>query len=98
MADTLIQSLVAECFGTVIFFSCILAWGEPIPIVIGLLAAIYAFGKVADCHFNSAVSFMMLLKGDLSFPKFLAYVVAQCIGATIALIWWRSTLGAKNTK
>lgn len=92
----MITSLISECVGTVIFFSCILAWGEPIPIVVGLLAAIYAFGKVSGGHFNSAVSFMMLLKGDLTVPKFIAYVIAQCIGATIALIWWKSTLGAKK--
>jgi glycerol uptake facilitator-like aquaporin len=92
----MLTNLVAECVGTVIFFSCILAWGEPIPIVIGLLAAIYAFGKVSGGHFNSAVSFMMLLKGDINFPKFVAYVAAQLIGATIALLWWKNTLGAKK--
>ena len=60
----MIPSLIAECLGTALFFSCILAYGEPIPIVVGLLAAIYAFGKVSGGHFNCAVSFMMFLKGD----------------------------------
>jgi glycerol uptake facilitator-like aquaporin len=92
----MLPALIAECVGTVIFFSCILSWLEPIPIVVGLLAAIYAFGKISGGHFNPAVSFMMLLKGDINVPTFIAYVAAQLIGATLALIWWKSTLGAKT--
>ena len=93
----MLPALFAEAIGTMIFFSCILAWGEPIPIVIGLLAAIYAFGKISGGHFNSAVSFMMLLKGDIDMSKFIAYVAAQLIGATLALIWWKYTLGSKKS-
>jgi len=92
----MIASLIAECLGTALFFSCILAWGEPIPIVIGLLAAIYAFGKISGGHFNSAVSFMMFLKGDIDLPVMFAYILAQMIGATLALIWWKNTLGNKK--
>ena len=86
-------ALLAECIGTIIFFSCILSWGEPIPIVVGLLAAIYGFGKISGGHFNPAVSFMMLLKGDLTPIRFISYICAQLIGATLALLWWRGTLG-----
>lgn len=92
----MLTSLIAEAIGTMIFFSCILAWGEPIPIVVGLLAVIYAFGKVSGGNFNPAVSFMLLLKGDMNVPKFIAYVAAQLVGATLALIWWKNTLGAKK--
>ena len=52
----MIPSLISECLGTALFFSCILAYGEPIPIAVGLLAAIYAFGKISGGHFNCAVS------------------------------------------
>lgn len=93
----MIEALIAESIGTFLFFGCILAWGEPIPIVVGLLGAIYAFGKISGGHFNPGVSYMMLLKGDMSFSKFLLYVIAQLIGATIAVIWWQQTL-AKKTK
>lgn len=92
----MIPSLIAECLGTALFFSCILAYGEPIPIVVGLLAAIYAFGKISGGHFNCAVSFMMFLKGDINFQKFILYVIAQLIGAVIALTWWRHTLLGKK--
>ncbi len=92
----MLTSLIAEAIGTLIFFSCILAWGEPIPIVVGLLAAIYAFGKISGGHFNPGVSFMMLLKGDIDMAKFVSFVAAQLIGATLALMWWKMTLGSKK--
>lgn len=92
----MLTALIAECVGTVIFFSCILSWGEPIPIVVGLLAAIYAFGKISGGHFNPGVSFMMLLKGDINTPTFIAYIAAQLIGAILALLWWRNTIGASK--
>jgi aquaporin Z len=92
----MLSALLSECVGTVIFFSCILSMGEPIPIVVGLLAAIYAFGKISGGHFNPGVSFMMLLKGDIAIPTFIGYVIAQLIGATLALLWWKTTLGAKT--
>jgi glycerol uptake facilitator-like aquaporin len=86
----MLTSLIAECLGTAIFFSCILAYGEPIPIVIGLLAAIYAFGKVSGGHFNCAVSFLMYMKGDINLMKCISYSLAQLVGALIALAWWKN--------
>ena len=90
--------LLAEFIGTFIFFSCILTWGEPIPIVIGLLAAIYAFGKVSGGHFNSAVSFMMFLKKEISLTQFVGYVIVQLIAAAVALIWWNYVKNKQNLK
>ncbi len=89
----MIAALISECFGTIIFFYCILATGNPIAIVVGLLAAIYAFSQISGGHFNPGVSYLMYLKGDINLLTFIAYVIAQLIGATITLIWWKSTLG-----
>jgi aquaporin Z len=91
----MLPALIAEFAGTGLFLSCILAWGEPIPVAVGLLAALYAFGKVSMGHFNSAVSAMMYVKGDIDGPTLVAYVVAQLLGAMVALLWWRNTLGAR---
>jgi aquaporin Z len=85
----MLHALLAETVGTFIFFMCILQAAEPIPIAIGLLAAIYIFGKVSGGHFNSTVSLLMLMKGDIDFNKFIAYVLAQCIGAVLALSAWK---------
>lgn len=94
----MIEALIAECLGSLVFFTCILSYGEPIPIVVGLLAAIYAFGKISGGHFNPAVSFMMLLKGDIKLPKFITYVLMQLLGAGLAVLWWKTnnkTFGKK---
>lgn len=85
----MLPQILAEIIGVFVFFSAILSYGEPIPIVIGLLAAIYAFGKVSGGNYNPAVSFMLFLKGDLPFNTFIIYVLAQLVGATMALLWWK---------
>ena len=93
----MIWEAIAEALGTAIFFSCILSYGvSPIAIAIGLLAAIYAFGRVSGGNFNPGVSFLMYVKGDMDLTKFLVYVVAQLIGAMLALLFWKYTLGSKK--
>ena len=84
----MIPSLIAEFIGTFVFLSIILIQGEPIPIVVGLLAAIYAFGKVSGGHFNPAVSYMMFLKKSIDVPTFIAYIFVQILGASLAYVWW----------
>lgn len=91
----MINAIICEILGVFVFFSVILSVGEPIPIVIGLLAAIYAFGKLSG-HFNPGVSFMMWLKGDLSFNTFITYVLAQLVGATLALLWYKNFISNKK--
>ena len=82
----------AEVLGTALFFTVILSYGEsPVAIAVGLLAAIYAFSKVSGGHFNSALSFLMLVKGDINATQFGMYVVAQIIGAMLAYYWWKHT-------
>lgn len=85
----MLHSILSECIGTFVFFTCILQSTDPIPIAIGLLAAIYMFGKISGGHFNSTVSLLMLMKGDIDFNKFLTYVLAQSIGAVLALGTWK---------
>lgn len=86
----MIAAIIAECIGTAFFFSCTLAYDEPISVVIGLLAAKYAFGKISGGHFNSTGSLLMFMKGAIDFKRFMLYVIAQCVGALFALIWWNT--------
>lgn len=85
-------SLVAEFIGTFFFLAVILKRGEPIPIAVGLLAAIYLAGSVSGGHFNPAVSFLVHLK-DKSFgiDDLGYYVVAQLAGAYTALQFAKQT-------
>lgn len=76
---------LVEFIGTFVFLSVILRIGEPIPIAVGLLAAIYFGGSISGGHFNPAVSFMMYLKENLSMQDLPLYVLAQLLGGASAL-------------
>ena len=83
--------LLTEFIGTFVFLAVILTVGQPIPIVIALLAAIYFGGSISGGHFNPAVSTMMMVKGSLSTEKYIGYVIAQILGGLVALLWWNTT-------
>jgi len=92
----MLPAILGEFLGTFFFLLVILMVGEPIPIVVGLLASIYAFGGLSGGHFNPAVSTMMLAKGDIDAMTYGAYVVAQIAGGLAALFLW--TLTKKDKK
>lgn len=92
----MLAAVLGEFIGTFVFLLVILVVGQPIPIVVGLLAAILAFGNLSGGHFNPAVSTMMLAKGDISVGVYLMYVVAQVLGGLAALTWWAVTTKGKK--
>ncbi len=77
-----------EFLGTFLFLSIILSTGDPIAIVVALLAMIYFGGKISGGNFNPAVSFMFWTKGDMSSVDFIFYVIAQLLGAYSAYIFY----------
>lgn len=87
----MLSAVLGEFIGTFVFLLVILVVGQPIPIVVGLLAAILAFGNLSGGHFNPAVSTMMLAKGDISVVQYALYVIAQVLGGLAALMWWSMT-------
>lgn len=83
--------IFAEALGTFFFLGVILAsGGQVLTIVIGLAASIYLVSKFSSAHLNPAVSVMMLAKGDINGTKCISYVLAQIIGALLALTWYQS--------
>jgi aquaporin Z len=90
--DTL--KLIVEFIGTFFFLSIILntltlSTAEksigPISVAVGLLAAIYFGGKVSGGHFNPAVSVAMYLKQNITLNLLVGYIVAQLLGAGVAV-------------
>lgn len=59
-----------------------------------LLCLCYCIGNISGCHVNPAVSFAMLLSGNMSVKDFCGYVVAQLIGAVAgaALLYWFTSI------
>ena len=85
----MIGKFFVEFIGTFIFLSIIICVGEPIPIAVGLLAAIYLGGKISGGNFNPAVSTMFFLKNTLSLQEYAYYVAAQILGAVCALYFYK---------
>ncbi len=76
---------LVELIGTFVFLSVILRVGQPIPIAVALLSAIYFGGSISGGHFNPAVSVMMYLNKALSLDDLPLYVVSQIAGGVAAL-------------
>ena len=62
--------------------------------VLGTLVAL--LGPVSGAHFNPAVTLIMALRGRLSWPDALAYMLAQVLGARGALFVARFLFAAVN--
>ena len=83
----MLLQLFTEFIGTFIFLGVILKTGDALAIGIALASVIYFGGKISGGNFNPAVSFMMLLSNKMDITKFVAFVIAQLLGATAAFIF-----------
>jgi aquaporin Z len=50
---------------------------------LAVLAMAYTIGGVSGCHINPAVTVSMLIAGKISMRDSVAYIVSQCVGATL---------------
>jgi aquaporin Z len=51
---------------------------------LAIVAMAYGIGPISGCHVNPAVSFGFVMAGRMSFGEFIAYAVAQILGAIVA--------------
>ncbi len=89
------KKLIAEIIGTatLVFFGCgsvvLAATGTfdqlAVSLAFGLaiVAMAYGIGPVSGCHVNPAVSFGAFVAGRMKFNDFIAYAIAQCVGALL---------------
>ena len=89
---------LAEFLGTFIFLFIILQQGQPIPIAVGLLAVIYAFGNISGGHFNPAVTIMMGVDKKVSTSQAMLYIAAQVAGGICAVLLYRYLAERKKDK
>jgi aquaporin Z len=57
-----------------------------------VMAMILFMGKVSGAHFNPAVSFAFALRGDFPWRRVPGYIVAQFIGATLAVLFLQAVV------
>ena len=82
--------LLGEFLGAFLFLLVILFTGNWAAIGAALAGLIFVLAPVSGGHVNPAVSLAMYVKGSLSGTEFLAYTVAQLMGAVAAVYTFRS--------
>ena len=91
------KKLIAEVIGTfilVFFGTCAIVYmgtdigklGIRMAFGLEVVAAAYGIGSISGAHLNPAVSLGMVTAGRMSVGDFIGYVVAQVIGAILAII------------
>ncbi len=91
------QKFIAEMIGTfiLVFFGCGAAvlmgaeigfLGISFAFGLSIVAAAYGLGAISGAQLNPAVSLGFLLSGRMPASEFVAYVIAQLVGATVAAL------------
>lgn len=91
------KKAIAEIVGTfiLVFFGCgsavlmgaeIGLHGIAMAFGLSIVAAAYGIGTISGAHLNPAVSFGFLVSGRMSNSDFITYVIAQVVGAILAIL------------
>lgn len=93
-----IGAIVAEFVGTFIFAAAIIAsQGSPVIVGFALVGLVLAIGTLSNVHFNPALSIAAWLTRRISGIRAVAYIIAQVLGAMLALVvlnWFAHANGA----
>jgi aquaporin Z len=76
---------LAEFIGTILFMYVYLATGNPLAIGATLAVVILLTREISGGHINPAVSIAMTAAGQLPTRELVPYIVAQSLGALVAL-------------
>jgi aquaporin Z len=112
IGETSMKKPIAEFIGTftLVFFGCgaaviagmgsgptsINVLGIAFAFGLAIVAMAYGIGPISGCHVNPAVSFGVLLSGRMTTGDFIAYVIAQVLGAIAGAIVLYLILSGKS--
>ena len=74
----------SEFIGTFALLSSILFSGNALLVGLTLATVIWAIGDISGAHVNPIVTFVMYLKGNVSFKTYNYYFIAQALGGLAA--------------
>ena len=94
----MLPMVLAETLGTFFFVGVILATAgtnilAPFAIGLALTIAIYFTNGASLGALNPAVTIALFARGQLKVPEMVVYIVSQLVGALLAVMWWKTTLG-----
>ncbi len=81
----MIEAIVVEFMGTLVFLYVILATGHFAAIGAALALMIYLGGPISGGNFNPAVTVMLVMAKKQKMETLLPYIVAQVAGGIVAL-------------
>jgi glycerol uptake facilitator-like aquaporin len=94
----MLNEYFAEGIGSFIFFTIILTKGDAIMISVALLIGILIASVASQGHLNPAVTAMIYAKGGMSGEKSVGYIIAQLLGAGLALTWAKHIGGTSKAE
>src|SRR5947209_7654152 len=73
--------------------------GTLAPLAIGaaLMVMVFAGGHISGAHYNPAVSTAVLIRGRMTPPEWVTYVITQLVAAVLAGLLARAVSGAGST-
>jgi len=81
----MLNTYLVEFLGTALFVFIILATGNPLAIGAALAFILLITGPISGGHVNPAVTIVMASMGNISPNDILPYILAQVLGALVAL-------------
>ena len=81
-----IAKYILEGLGAFLLVSAILLIGQPVAIVLMFAAIVFFLANITGAHINPAVSLAAFIDKRLTTEDFIGYVVAQLIGAVLAVL------------
>lgn len=86
----MLLKLFTEAVGTFIHLAAILITDNPIAIGVSLATVFYIASKVSGAHVNPVVSLAEYFNNKLDFNTLVGYILAQSLGAILALLYRNS--------
>lgn len=91
--------VVSEVLATFFFTATIFAVAKealaPLLIGLALAASILFASKFGKAFVNPAVALGFWARGDIKLQAAIIYVVAEVLGALLAVVWWKFANGQK---
>lgn len=80
------RKYLTEFIGTLFLMLIILTAGDPLAIGAILMVMVYAGGHISGAHYNPAVTLAVWIRGKITLPEAIGYMMVQIAGALAAVL------------